>query len=187
MGRRDWLRYPLRDADAEQAFVLADSGVVATLAVSSAEVAEAAPDVRLGWRSRPETPPSWRTITRAGPAAATDTPQAVTTHLHNVSPDELLSSWNIATRHVQMNESVSTQQRNERVLDDAIVTPDWTFDHLRFPDVLDLLQDGALFSFGVRGVSRTFRLTNTDVGWTLLRNDEDSGSAAGSPSSAQAR
>ena len=73
------------------------------------------------------------------------------------------------------------------VLDDAIVTPDWTFDHLHLPDVLDLLQDGALFSFGVRGVNRTFRLTDTDVGWTLLRNDEDSGSAAGSPSSAQAR
>ena len=87
--------------------------------------------------------------------------------------DELLGTWDISMRHVQMREAVLGLQRYERVLDGAFVMLDWTFDHPDFPDALALLQDGALHYFDVRGVSRTFELVFKDSGWTLLRKDPD--------------
>jgi hypothetical protein len=90
-----------------------------------------------------------------------------------VTLDDLLGTWDISMHHVQMKEAVSGQQRYERVLDGAFVMLDWRFDHPDFPDALALLQDGALHYFDVRGVSRTFELTLTGSGWTLLRKDAD--------------
>jgi hypothetical protein len=90
-----------------------------------------------------------------------------------VTLDELVGSWHISMRHVQLGQPVSGQQRYERVLDGAFVMLDWTFDHPDFPDALALLQDEALHYFDVRGVSRTFALEFTTRGWTLLRKDRD--------------
>ena len=76
-------------------------------------------------------------------------------------------------RHVQVDEAVLGRQRYERVLDGAYVLLEWTVDHPDFPDSLALLQDGALHSFDVRGVHRTFELTFTSSGWAQVRKDPD--------------
>jgi hypothetical protein len=50
---------------------------------------------------------------------------------------------------------------------------DWTYDHPDFPNALALLHADALHYFDTRGVTRTFALTFSTSGWTLLRQDPD--------------
>ena len=104
--------------------------------------------------------------------AASD-PRRRPLYADRVTLDELLGSWGISMRHVQMDGVVLGHQRYERVLGGAFVMLDWTYDHPDFPDALALLEEGALHYFDARGVRRTFLLTFTSSGWTLLRKDAD--------------
>lgn len=108
-----------------------------------------------------------------GFATATSLGGSAPLYCSRVTLDDLLGSWTISMRHVQMADAVAGRQRYERVLDGAFVMLDWTFEHPDFPNALALLQDGALHYFDVRGVTRTFDLAFTTAGCTMIRKDPD--------------
>lgn len=71
--------------------------------------------------------------------------------------------------HSAMAEPVTGRQRYERVLDEAFVRLDWTYDHPDFPDALALLSEEKMWYFDVRGVTRLFDLQFDDDGWSAVR------------------
>ena len=90
-----------------------------------------------------------------------------------MSLDRLLGTWNVTMQHVAMPEAVPGRHVYQRVLQDAFVMLQASFDHPDVPDATALLSEAALHYFDVRGVTRVFDLEITDEGWTMIRRDSD--------------
>src|SRR5215218_5999057 len=87
--------------------------------------------------------------------------------------DRLLGTWEIAMHHSTMSEPVTGRQQYERVLDGAFVLLHWAYDHPDFPDAMALLSDDRYHYFDVRGITRVFKFEVDDVGWSIIRLDDD--------------
>ena len=87
--------------------------------------------------------------------------------------DRLLGTWEVTMHHSAMSEPVTGRQRYERVLEGAFVLQRWTYDHPDFPDAMALLSEDRYYYFDVRGITRVFNFDVDDVGWSMIRLDED--------------
>ena len=87
--------------------------------------------------------------------------------------DRLLGSWEFTMQHTAMSEPVTGRQRYERALEGAFVLQHWTYNHPDFPDAIALLSNDRYHYFDVRGIVRVFDLEIDDVGWSIVRLDED--------------
>ncbi|MCW2785567.1 MAG: hypothetical protein JWP74_2084 [Marmoricola sp.] len=85
--------------------------------------------------------------------------------------DRLLGTWQITMKHRAVTTPIIGQQRYERVLDDAYVLLDWTYEHPDFPDALALLSEVEMHYFDVRRVTRVFTLEWNADGWSTVHLD----------------